>query len=213
MTEEDEEQWEIMTPQRLKVNEWVPRMTGVITSLSALVMMFMVWHRRDRLFHRLVLGMALHMLVVGIFLMYGNAATESTATCTTQGFFLYVTSTTGMFYYGSLSIYSYVGILNNFEKSKIIWVEKYIHILVHIYPLGSAFYILTQQEFMSTTLGYCFLGNSPSDTSGTAIGLYCLSGFMVLLFPSIVMIVLFIKIKKRQEKIFIDATSFAKQAV
>ena len=46
----------ILTPRQLETNEWVPRIAGVISVVSALCMLIMAWKRRDRLFHRLILG-------------------------------------------------------------------------------------------------------------------------------------------------------------
>jgi len=182
--------------------------------------------------------MSLHTLVLSIFLMYGTKAipcsewdsplgcSGTIATCTTQGFFLYVTMMTAFFYYGSFSVYSYVGILNNFKKSKIMWVENYIHILVHIYPIISAFYILSCQGFNDFGMGVCMLYGSPHgcwlDPSITCergpesrlmILFFIIPILLVLLFPSTVMAILFVKVKKRQENIFINAKSIAKQAV
>jgi len=227
MVEEDndEEQWSLDSEQ-LKANEWVPRIAGVITFISSLCMMWMAWNRRDRLFHRLVLGMSSNLLVQGIFSMYGTAAIGTIATCTTQGFFIYVTGITSIFYYGSFSIYSYVGVLNNFEKSKIIWIEKYIHILVHIYPYCSAFYILSQEGFNDFGLGICFLYGSPIECwldpsipcergleSRLMIFLWIIPLLLALLLPSIVMAVLFVRVRKCKKNIRIDAKSIAKQGV
>ena len=40
------------------LNQWCPRVTGVIALISSLFMIWMAWNRRARLFHRLVLGKA-----------------------------------------------------------------------------------------------------------------------------------------------------------
>ena len=64
MTEEEEEEEEedqtyegvTMSMRQMKVTEWLPRIGGGITFLSSLCMLWMAWKRRDRLFHRLVLG-------------------------------------------------------------------------------------------------------------------------------------------------------------
>ena len=61
MTEQEEEKDQTdevatMRMRFIKANEWVPRITGVITFLSSLCMLWMAWKKRDRLFHRLVLG-------------------------------------------------------------------------------------------------------------------------------------------------------------
>ena len=47
---------EELSMRQMKVNEWVPRIGGGLTFLSSLCMLWMAWKRRDRLFHRLVLG-------------------------------------------------------------------------------------------------------------------------------------------------------------
>jgi len=183
--------------------------------------------------------MSFHLLVLSAFTIYGTAAipcselnsplncSGNIATCTTQGFFIYVTIITALFYYCTFSIYSFVGVLNNFEKSKIIWLEKFIHILVHIYPICSAFYILSQQGFNDGGIGVCAFNSSPLGCSydptfpcerGPKTGLimellYNIPLLLVLIFPSIVMAVLFSRVRKRQENIFIDAISVAKQTV
>ena len=171
--------------------------------------------------------------------MYGSAAipckevnsplgcSGTIKTCTTQGFFMYVTILIALFYYGIFSIYSFIGVLNNFEKSKIVWIEKYIHILVHIYPICSAFYVLSQQGFNDSGFGFCFFNGSPLSCSYN-LGIPCKRGMVtglkfglmwiiplicVLIFPSIVMAVLFSRVKKHQKNIFIDAISVAKQTV
>jgi len=234
MVEEEEiEPWDV-----LKLNESVPRIEGVITFISSFCIMWMAWNRRDRLFHRLVLGMSFHLLVFGVFLIYGIAAIPNSeenypldssgtiTTCTIQGFFLYVTSFTSIFYYGSFSIYSYVGVLNNFEKSKIIWVEKYIHILVHIYPLCSAFYFLSQEGFNDSGHGICYMNSNPTNCwhdpsipcergpeSRLMLLFLIIPLSLALLLPSIVMIVLILRVRKSQKEIFIDAMSIAKQGV
>ena len=63
ITEEEEEEEEdqtyegvTMSMRQMKANEWVPRIGGVVTFLSSICMLWMAWKRRDRLFHRLVLG-------------------------------------------------------------------------------------------------------------------------------------------------------------
>jgi len=238
MIEEEEDSTGILTKKILAANEWIPRIAGVITFLSSLCMVWMAWNRRRRLFHRLVLAMSLHSLVLGLFFMYGTEAipcseldsplgcSGTIATCTAQGFFLYVTMMTAFFYYGSFSVYSYVGVLNNFKKSKISWLENYIHILVHMYPIISAFYILSCQGFNDFGMGFCFLYGSPmvcwldpsipckrGPESRLMILFFIIPTLLVLLFPSTVIAILFVKVRKRQENIFINAKSIAKQGV
>ena len=119
-------------------------------------------------------GLSLNQLVYSIFLIYGAAAIPSdeinvignygtVATCTTQGFFIYVCSNSSHLYYASFSVYSFVGVLHNFEKEKYMWVEKYIHAIVPIYPLITAFVILSKQGFNNNGGGICFVKNTPLD--------------------------------------------------
>ena len=51
-----DEEMNSLSRRQLKTNEWVPRIAGVISVISALCMLIMAWKRRDRLFHRLILG-------------------------------------------------------------------------------------------------------------------------------------------------------------
>ena len=182
--------------------------------------------------------MSFHLTIQGVFLLYGTAAipcmdansplgcSGTTATCTTQGFFIYVTTITALFYYCTFSVYSFVGVLNNFESSKIIWVENYIHVFVHICPICSAFYIMSQHGFNDLGIGFCFLNGSPlgcwhdpsipceqSPESRMMNLLWLVPFLFVLIFPTIVMGILFSKVRQCQEQIFINATSVAKQAV
>ena len=152
---------------------------------------------------------------------YGN-----TATCTIQGFFIYLTSCTAIFYYSSFSVYSFVGVLHNFEKEKYMWVEKYIHILVHIYPIVSAFYILSQIGFTDSSHGFCYLHNAslscdddptdvPSDKTkcGKTQTLLVIPILLNLFFPTVVMTVLVFMVAQRQERILVNWKTVAKQAV
>jgi len=119
-----------------------------------------------------------------------------------------------------------VGVLNNFKKSKIIWVEKYIHILVHIYPISSGFYILSQEGFNDSGFGVCNMNGYPLEcwldpnipcTRGPeprqTVLFRIIPELLILLFPSIVMVILFVRVKKCQKDFSIDALSIAKQGV
>lgn len=165
--------------------------------------------------------MSVHLIVTTICFIYGAIAIPSNeqnmlenigtvATCTIQGFFLYVCSMTACFYYISFSVYSYIGVLNNFEKAKIIWVEKWIHLLVHIYPISTGIYYLVVQNFNNTGSGFCYVTSIPSGClfdpdiickrgpqdykSGRLI--HSVVHFIALLFPTAVMVNLFFTVKK-----------------
>ena len=189
----------------------------------------------------LATGLSLNQLVYSLFLIYGAAAIPSdeinaignygtVATCTTQGFFIYVCSNSSHLYYASFSVYSFVGVLHNFEKEKYMWVEKYIHAIVHIYPIGSALYILRKQSFNAMTYGFCFIANAPmgcvySDDIPCGRGpttfdelrrlylFWMVPLVLELVFPTTVMMILYYMIKQRQDKIFMNVAIFKKQAI
>ena len=171
-------------------------------------------------------------------MMYGTAAIPqsddvlgsygNTATCTTQGFFIYVASSMAILYYSSFSVYSFVGVLHNFEKEKYMWVEKYIHILVHIYPFVSGFYLLSQIGYADSSHGFCYLDNAslscdgdptdvPSDKTDCGkrqtLLITSIPMLLELFFPTAVMTVLVFMVAQRQEKILVNWKTVAKQAV
>ena len=180
------------------------------------------------------------MFVNGAFRIYGEAAIPSSsgdspgykgtiATCTVQGFFLYNSAFMIGFYYGCFSVYSFVGILNNFEKTKYEWVEKYIHIAVPIYPISMALYIVSIEGFNDSGFGVCSENSAPVGCN-TDLDIPCERGpqlfdFMIiawiyvipillnLVFPSVIMVILFYKVKQRQHEIFIQAKTVAYQAL
>ena len=179
-----------------------------------------------------MIGMA--AIPIGEINAIGNVG--NITTCSIQGFVIYVCSMTALFYYCSFSIYSFVGILNNFDftrnKNKIGWIEKYIHVLVHIYPIGSALYLLSKQSFNAHTYGFCFIGSAPMGCVYDDDDIPCERGpttydelkqfyllfwmgplVVQLIFPTTVMVLLYYMIKQRQDKIFMNAAIFRKQAV
>jgi len=231
----EEETVEIVVPSYiLKVNEVVPRVVGAITFLSSLYMLGIAWKRRQWLFHRLVFGMSTHLILGSVFVMYGNLAIPSDdassngtiATCTTQGFIIRFCAISAIFYYSSFSIYSYVGVLNNFKKAKIIWIEKWIHLFVHIYPFTTGIYFLSIQGYNNKGTGFCSVASAPLRCEFDP-DIACERGFQdrkimkwiqivpqvsILLFPTIVMVSLFLMVRKRQTRIYIQAKTIAQQS-
>ena len=184
--------------------------------------------------------MALNIFVNGAFRIYGEAAIPSSsgdspgykgtiATCTVQGFFLYICGFITGFYYGCFSVYSFVGILNNFEKTKYEWVEKYIHIAVPIYPISMALYIVSIEGFNDSGFGDCSENSAPLECNSDPdipcergpqlfdfmiiAWIYLVPVLLILVFPSVIMVILFYKVKQRQDEIFIQAKTVAFQAL
>ena len=182
--------------------------------------------------------MSLNQLISSLFKIYGVAAFPSNdtntnghfgtvATCTTQGFFIYVCDALSMFYYASFSVYSFVGIFSNFEKEKYEWVEKYIHAILPIYPLITAIVILSKQGFNPSSLGgYCTASNTDWYCDDPNYGdvpcerghlnhpilWYSVFYIITLFFPTVVMFFLYINVTQQQSQIFIKAKVVAKQS-
>merc|ERR1712241_919186 len=176
----------------------------------------MTFKRRESVYHRLIFGMSFHLLIFSIFMMYGTAAIPSDnsealgnvgsrATCTLQGFFIYVSGATGLAYYASFSVYSYIGVLHNFENSEVIWIEKWIHSLVNIYPISTGLYFLLLDSYQNNGYGYCFVSDDAFPRLRSTFA--CI----VLLFPTVVMTILLLLVKKRQKEVYIKAKTVAQQ--
>ena len=188
--------------------------------------------------------MGLHLTVFGAANVIGPAAVPSDttnasgnygtiATCTAQGVIIYITSMTAVWYYVSISIYSYLGTLSNFQES-VLSVEKYLHVLVHIYPIASGIYLATIKVFNNSGLGYCFLEMDPI---GCGIGnpmateyVKCSRGFdsytqfqtielfwdialyLEMIVPTLIMCALYFQVRLNQSRTQIPAIEVVKQA-
>jgi len=186
----------------------------------------MAWPRRKFVFHRLVLGMAIHQVIYGFMYVIGAILIPreydeytgnfgTIGTCTFQGFVLYVCTRSAAIYYGGFSIYSYVATLSDFDKDRYKWCEKWIHIIVHSYTFFTGFYGLAVEGF-NPVPGFCKMVSYPfncetSDdllcTRGPAkfgrmkaIGLWIVPMILLVIIPTVIMIVLYFKVKQREEQ-------------
>jgi hypothetical protein len=188
-------------------------------------------------------GMGIHLTIFGAANAIGSLAIPSettnawgnmgtTATCTAQGFLIYVTFMTACWYYVSFSVYAYVGTLSNFQN--IVSMEKYIHILVHVYPVISGIYLITPGIFNNSGFGYCFLEVDPIgcgdhiNKNGDIVP--CKRGpdshiqvqllelfwdiplYIEMIIPAGIMIALYYKVKTNQSVVQIPANEVVKQA-
>ena len=197
--------------------------------------------------------MSFYLLLTGICFLVGTAAVPTgkddnaignsigtTTTCTIQGFLIHLGSMISISYYCCYSIYSYVGVTHNFQVTKIKWIEKYIHIGVHIYPISSAIYLMHKQALNSTGIGFCHIGSSPLGCSGwfesrqdeddTGIDddkcdrgperltiirytLWTLPLLLCLFCTTTTMILLYLKVKQKQDQIYIHSNTVAYQSI
>jgi len=194
-----------------------PRVAGVITIISSTAMVIVAWERRKFLFHRLVLGMAIHQFTYGVTYVIGAMAIPreesryvgnlgTWGTCTAQGFVYYLCLRTSLLYYGCFSIYSYAGVMCGFDKHKYQWCEKWIHGIAIGIPVIMAIYYLPKQGY-NPSYGFCAqtsypLGCAESEEvecergpkeKGTLSILLPMSALVVV--PTTIMAVLYYKVK------------------
>lgn len=223
-----ESQYQIMT--------LAPRFAAVISLACAIYMATLAWASRKRLYHRLMFCLSLHLILFSLSSIYGTTAMpEDTPhvwkprgtiqTCSLQGFALQV-SMGAPLYYVCLSIYSFLAVRHNFEVSKYSWVEKWIHVGVHIFPVGSAIYLLLVDAF-NPGISVCWIESIPFGC-GAGTDVPCSRGpqniFLVatvlaflpvafcLVVPTCVMVALYRETKRRQAAIQMEASTVAKQA-
>jgi len=203
----------------------IQRIAGALSVLGGLHIFWRAWKRKRLPFDRIMLGLSTHTILWGIYNLWGTAAIPTgtpniygahgtTTTCTIQGF-LFQVSMVVPFYYVFLSCYSWVVILHgNFDPAKYGWIEKYIHLGVHVFPLASAIYLLTIEAFNPNGL-HCWIASIPADC-GDDSGIECIRGpsnphkilwifggmpaVFFLLFPTTIMVLLTYCVCRRKQK-------------
>jgi len=201
------------------------RIGGALSLVGGLYIFARAWTRKHCAFDRIMLGLSIHTMLWGVYHLWGTAAipvgTPGVAgaqgtifTCSLQGFLLQI-SMVVPFYYVFLSLYSWVVVLHgNFDPAKYEWIEKYIHVGVHLFPIGSAIYLWSIDSFNSNGL-HCWIASVPSGC-GDATGIECTRGpqnpqyvlwafggvpaLFFLLFPTIVMVTLTYSVYQKQQQ-------------
>jgi len=161
------------TPQQELILSWTARTAAIFSFLGGLYIFFWAWKKKEQVYHRIMLAVSMYILLWSPWMMYGVAAIpEGTpdvlgahgtiATCTAQGFFNQL-STAIPAYYVALSGFSWIVIVHgNFDPSKYVWVEKYMHLLVNAWAMGSSTTLATMEAF-NPSEGWpsCYIGAVP----------------------------------------------------
>jgi len=202
----------------------VQRFAGALSLMGGLYILWRALKRRRCAFDRIMLGLSVQTILWGIYHIWGNAAIPAgtadiygahgtTTTCTVQGFLFQITMVVPS-YYVFLSCYSWAVVMHeNFDPVKYEWVEKYIHVGVHIFPIASAVYLFEIEAFNANGL-HCWIASIPYGC-GDNSGIECTRGpqnphqmlwifgglpmFFFLVFPTIVMVTLTFSVYKRQK--------------
>jgi len=201
------------------------RIAGALSLLGGVHIFWRAYNRRSCAFDRIMLGLSIQTILSGIYHLWGNAAVPvgtpdvygahgNVVTCTAQGFLIQVTMVVP-FYYVFLSCYSWAVVMqSNFDPSKYEWIERYMHVGVHIFPLGSAIYLLEVEGLNSNGL-YCWIASLPHGC-GDDSGIECTRGpqnprmmlwifavmpaIFFLAFPTVIMVTLTLSVYLREKK-------------
>ena len=124
------------------------------------------------------------------------------------GFFIVVSALAVMYYNASLVLQAYLGIKNNFNEEKYMWI--WVHFVAWSVPLGWAITFAVKENLNPVNIG-CLIAKAPlgcdlngSDVScerGTLSDLpeivFAVSHFLIfLLFPPVVILLMYLWIKK-----------------
>lgn len=220
----------------------IQRIAGAVSVIGGVYIFWRAWYRRHCAFDRIMLGLSIHTVLWGIYNLWGTAAVPrdntgiygaagNERTCTIQGFLFQITLCIP-FYYVFLSCYSWVVIVQgNFDPARYEWIEKYIHFGVHVFPVASAIYLLTQDAFHANGQ-ICWIASvpagcgpntdiectvGPEDPEAMMFWFAGLPAIFFLLFPTLAMVglVLVVWWKGRTGNIpsIITASMVAKQSV
>ena len=205
-----------------------PRIAAILSFISSCYVIYYILYkeryRLKRLYHRLVLGMNIALIMMAFSYIWGTAAVpEGTPyyvgakgtidTCTAQGFICVMFAMVVPIYYASLVLQSYMGIKNNFQEAKYVWIEKYIHLVAWIFPLVIGIALAATDNINPWGAG-CWYGKAPrgceTDPSipcerGDDIGPFLLIvGFtqisLYFIFPPAVVIAMYCWIRRVHKK-------------
>lgn len=167
-----------LTHHELKLLATVPKVSAGLSLLCAAVMAYFAWQSRHKVYHRLTLGMSIHIMLLAMWQFIGPAAMPShtaadlgwgvhgnQATCTAQGVGMQVHAFSALFYYVGLSIYSYEAVRHNFITSCYAWIEPWIHGGVHVFPVLSAMVLVYLQAFNPGNTA-CWIDSYPIGCGG-----------------------------------------------
>ena len=193
---------------------------------------------RRRIYHRIMMGCSVNIILLNIVQIWGPAAVPKDTpgvcgaqgtimTCSMQGFLYQLLMFVVPFYYVALSFLSLAAIVSKFETQRYRWIEKWIHIAVHVFPLASATYLLTIDAY-NPAVRDCYVTSLPMGC-GDGSDVPCIRGpqniyqvqkyflaapfLFVIMFPAAIMSALYVHVRFRQGPTGrVVANSVAKQS-
>mmetsp|Transcript_30959 Transcript_30959/g.74775 ORF Transcript_30959/g.74775 Transcript_30959/m.74775 type:complete len:359 (+) Transcript_30959:340-1416(+) len=204
----------------------VPQVLSFISLIAGLYTVITILKNREsllaRMYHRLMFAVAINVVFLSIRTLFvffavpvgtpdSPLARGNTQTCSTTGFLYHFFFLAVLSYYCALSIYSYVAIQNNFQDEKYSWIEKWIHLGVYVFPVGSGLYLLSIDAFNYIGQG-CYIASVPLGC-GNDSGVVCTRGpqnigqiqwifgaapiIVTMVLSAVVMTVLYFKVKRK----------------
>jgi hypothetical protein len=186
-----------------------------------------------------MLGISLHLCNFSAWHIVGSTAIPegtphtwgaqgTVATCTVQGINVHISTFSVGFYYMVLSLYSFVAVRHNFVSEHYVWIEPWMHVLVHIFPVASAIYLASQQAFNNGgNSAVCWIDSLPNGC-GTDDKIECTRGpqninqvsmftagapiLLILISPTIIMVCLYRSVRSRQSTMILAARNVAQQS-
>lgn len=212
------------SPKQQQLLNIIPRVAAGVSFCCAVHMSYIILNSRyyrSRIYHRILLGCSIHIMILNIITFWGSAAVPigtphilgakgTIATCSAQGFIYQISVFVVPLYYATLSFLSYLHIANKVKVEKLMWLERWVHLGVHFYPITSSIYLLSIQAFNPIITG-CWVSNVPMGC-GSEYGQICSRGpdnlsdlqwymlgipnILIAMIPTIVIIALYIKVRR-----------------
>ena len=226
----------------LNLCERIGASISILCSLYLVKTVLSSQYYRCRIYHRIMMGCAVNIILMGIVILWGSAAVPkdfaghhvvgasgNRTTCTIQGFLDLFLQFAVPFYYVALSLLSLLAMHTKFEIKRYLWIEKWIHAAVYVLPLSSASYLLTLDafnpgirtcHFISLPVGcgdesdYTLVcTRGPQNISHLQNYFFVIPYLFIFIFPACVMAVVYIRVRFCQGiKGRIVANSVAKQS-
>lgn len=154
---------------------YAPKLGAIISFISSGYIVYHILfqepHKRKRLYHRLVLAMNLAIMPQSLMYfwstwafpeetLYTVGAAGTIQTCTAQGFITIMMAQTVPFYYGSLSLQSYMAIKYKFQERNYLWIEKWVHLVAVCIPCALAI-VPAVTENINPSASTCWIAKAP----------------------------------------------------
>ncbi len=166
MTEHNSNVWLALSERQRILLANAPKPTSLISTIVSLwigITIIRDKNKMSKMYHRLALGLCISSAVNSFFYFISSwSVPAGTPGCSSSIGTNFTCSLTGFFhqlgfvvpcYYVSLAFYVYFALKCEFRIEEIEWMEKYIHMGVFVFPLGSSIYLASAKNYESIGFG------------------------------------------------------------